>query len=62
MPTLEVKITPFDLDIKVEMAIFIPAIIMLAKERGVKCRVTSTGAIVQGNKDTLLEILTNIDE
>jgi uncharacterized protein YqgV (UPF0045/DUF77 family) len=40
---------------------FVTSLILLSNEKGIKCRLTSTGLIIEGDMETLLEILEEFD-
>ena len=57
------KIVVFHLDVEIpDMGDFMTCFVLLSKEKGVKCQLTSpNGAMVEGDKRTLLEILDKVD-
>ena len=57
------KVAVFPLDVERSLGIggFVMSLILLSKEKRVSCKPTPSGAIIEGNKETLLEILDEID-
>lgn len=61
MPSMEITLIQLDGEKTPAMATYITSIVILSKEKGAECELTSSGAIIEGNKETLLEILNEID-
>lgn len=61
MPMMKIVVSPLDVEIP-GTGDFMTSFILLSKEKGVKCQLTSpNGAIVEADKGTLLEILDKVD-
>lgn len=61
MSTMKISVFPFNAERTLGIGDFVMSFILLSKERGVKCKPTSSGAIIEGDKQTLLEILDELD-
>ncbi len=64
MAILKINLSQLDmLDIKEanSMGEFVTSLLLLSNERGIKCRLTSSGLITEGDKETLIEILDELD-
>lgn len=62
MPVMEIAIFPWGTKGRPVMGDFVTYFILLSKQKGVKCQLTSpTRAIIEGDKETLLEILDGFD-
>jgi uncharacterized protein YqgV (UPF0045/DUF77 family) len=64
MAILKINLSQLDmLDIKEanSMGEFVTSLLLLSNERGIKCRLTSSELITEGDKETLLEILHEFD-
>lgn len=60
MPTMEIAFSPSD-DGTRNTGDFVAVCVLLSKQRGVKCKVKPTKVIMEGDKETLLEILHEVD-
>ncbi|HSE83361.1 MAG TPA: hypothetical protein VLB01_02290 [Thermodesulfobacteriota bacterium] len=61
MPMMKIVVSHLDREIP-GMDDFITSFVLLSKEKGVKCQLTSpNGAMVEADKGTLLEILDKVD-
>jgi len=61
MAILKIKLSQLDMKEANGMGEFVTSLILLSNERGIKCRLTSSGLITEGDKETLLEILDELD-
>ena len=61
MSTMQIAVFPWDMERSLGLGDFIMSFLLLSKERGVKCSPTSTGAIIEGDREILLEILDEIN-
>ncbi len=64
MAILKINLSQLDmLDIKEanSMGEFVTSLLLLSNKRGIRCRLTSSGLITEGDKETLLEILDELD-
>ncbi|HWP92551.1 MAG TPA: thiamine-binding protein [Thermodesulfobacteriota bacterium] len=61
MSTMQIAVFPWDMERSLGLGDFIMSFILLSKERGVKCSPTSTGAIIEGDREILLEILDELN-
>ncbi len=61
MAILKINLSQLDKKETNGMGEFVTSLIVLSNERGIKCRLTSSGLITEGDKETLLEILDELD-
>ncbi len=62
MPVIDIAIFPLDTERRPIMGDFVTYFMLLSKQKGIKCHLTSpTRAVIEGNKETLLEILDEFD-
>jgi len=61
MSTMRIAVFPMDSERTLGIGDFIMSFMILSKEKGVECRPTSSGAIIDGDNETLLEILDQIN-
>ena len=61
MSTMQIAVFPWDMERSLGLGDFIMSFLLLSKERGVKCSPTSTGAIIEGDREILLEILDELN-
>jgi uncharacterized protein YqgV (UPF0045/DUF77 family) len=61
MSTMKIVFFPLDIGIR-DMDEFMKSFVLLSKEKGVQCQLTSpNGAMIKGDKEALLEILDKAD-
>jgi len=58
---MQIAVFPWDMERSLGLGDFIMSFLLLSKERGVKCSPTSTGAIIEGDREILLEILDELN-
>lgn len=61
MSTMKIAVFTMDSERSLGIGDFIMSFMILSKEKGVECRPTSSGAIIDGDNETLLEILDQIN-
>ena len=61
MPRLEIRILPIDGIADFSTSSLISSLIILSKEKGSICKITSTGAIIDSDRETILRILKELD-
>jgi len=61
MPHIEITIFPLDSEGTSKMGDFGDYCFNLSRLRGAECRLKENGAIIEGDTDTLLEILNELD-
>ena len=62
MPKMKIVFPPLNNGRNPDMGLLIASFILLSKEKGVKCKLTlPTEAIIEGDKETLLEILDELE-
>jgi uncharacterized protein YqgV (UPF0045/DUF77 family) len=61
IPRLEISILPIDGIHDFAKSSLVSSLIILSKEKGSICKITSTGAIVDCDRDSLLRILKELD-
>ena len=61
MSTMQIAVFPWDMERSLGLGDFIMSFLLLSKERGVKCSPTLTGAIIEGDREILLEILDELN-
>lgn len=62
MPTMKIAFPPLNNGRNPDMSLLLASFILLSKEKGVKCKLTlPTEAIIEGDKETLLEILDELE-
>ena len=61
MPRIEIKVYPYEKKRDFSLSNSLASIILLAKENGTICKINSAGAIIEGNKDTILQIIKELD-
>lgn len=61
MPRLEISILPIDGIADFSTSSLVSSLIILSKEKGSLCRITSTGTIIDCDRDTMLQILKELD-
>ncbi len=57
MSTMRIAVFPMDSERTLGIGDFIMSFIILSREKGAECRPTSSGAVIDGDNKTLLEIL-----
>jgi uncharacterized protein YqgV (UPF0045/DUF77 family) len=58
---MQIAVFPWDMERSLGLGDFIMSFLLLSKERGVRCSPTSTGAIIEGDREILLEILDELN-
>jgi uncharacterized protein YqgV (UPF0045/DUF77 family) len=61
MSTMHIAVFPWDMERSLGLGDFIMSFLLISKEKGAKCSPTSTGAIVEADKETLLRILDELN-
>ena len=61
MSTMKIAVFTMDAERSLGIGDFMMSFLLVSKEKGVECRPTSTGAIIEGDNETLLEILDHIN-
>lgn len=61
MSTMQISVFPLNMERSLGIGDFVMSLILLSKEMGLNCKVTTTGTIIEGNKEALLEILDELD-
>ncbi len=61
MSTMQIAVFPWDMERSLGLGDFIMAFLLISKERGIRCSPTPTGAIIEGDREILLEILDELN-
>lgn len=61
MSTMQIAVFPLDTERTLGIGDFMMSFMLLSMERNVKCKLTSTGAIIKADKEILLDILEELD-
>ena len=61
MPVMEIAVFPLEKESRPSIDDFVNSCIRIAGEKGAKCKLTPTGAKIEGDKNALLEILYELD-
>ncbi|MGH7793079.1 MAG: thiamine-binding protein [Thermodesulfobacteriota bacterium] len=61
MSLMKIAVFPMDAERTLGIGDFLMTFLLLSREKGVECRPTSSGAVIEGDNETLLEILDRIN-
>jgi len=61
MSLMKIAVFPMDAERTLGIGDFVMTFLLLSKQRGAECKPTSSGAVIEGDNETLLEILDQIN-
>lgn len=61
MSLMKIAVFPMDAERTLGIGDFVMTFLLLSKQKGAECKPTSSGAVIEGDNETLLEILDQIN-